>query len=66
MAVGWELFVSTRAALIDGTRTPVISHPMQTLAREILTTMIKVKEIGPQDGAQRVALSSDLYTPENL
>lgn len=66
VAVGYELFDATRAALIDGTLTLVISHPMQALARETLTTMIKVKEIGPHGGAQRVALSFDLYTPENL
>ncbi len=66
VAVGYELFDVTRSALIDGTLNLVISHPMQALARETIATMIKVKQSGPDGGAQRVALSFDLYTPENV
>ena len=66
VAVGYELFDETRAALIDGTLKMVISHPMETFARETITTLIKAKNAGPDAGAQRVALGFDIYTSENV
>ena len=66
VAVGYELFDETRAALIDGTLTMVISHPMETLARETINTLIKAKKAGAEAGAQRVALGFDIYTSENV
>jgi len=66
VTVGYELFDATRAALIDGTLTMVISHPMETFAREAIATMIKAKKAGPDAGAQRVALGFDIYTSENV
>ena len=66
VAVGYELFDATRSALIDGTLTMVISHPMETFARETITTMIKAKKTGIEAGAQRVALGFEIYTPENV
>lgn len=65
-AVGYELFDETRAALIDGTLDMVISHPMETFARETITTLIKAKKAGADAGAQRVALGFDIYTSENV
>lgn len=66
VAVGYELFDETRAALIDGTLTMVISHPMETFARETITTLIKAKKAGADAGAQRVALGFEIYTSENV
>lgn len=66
VAVGYELFNETRAALIDGTLTMVISHPMETFARETITTLIKAKKAGADAGAQRVALGFEIYTSENV
>ncbi|WP_323770858.1 substrate-binding domain-containing protein [Antarctobacter sp.] len=66
VAVGYELFDATRAALIDGTLTMVISHPMDALARETISTLIKAKKAGSDAGAQRVALVFDIYTSENM
>lgn len=66
VTVGYELFDETRAALIDGTLTMVISHPMETFARETITTLIKAKNAGADAGAQRVALGFDIYTSENV
>ncbi|MEZ5731736.1 MAG: LacI family DNA-binding transcriptional regulator [Paracoccaceae bacterium] len=66
VAVGYELFDATRAALIDGTLTMVISHPMETFAREAIAAMIKAKKAGPEAGAQRVALGFEIYTSENV
>jgi LacI family transcriptional regulator len=66
VAVGYELFDDTRAALIDGTLTMVISHPMEAFARESIATMIKAKKSGSDAGAQGVSLGFDLYTSENV
>ena len=66
VAVGYELFDETRVALIDGTLNMVISHPMETFARETITTLIKAKKAGPDAGAQRVALGFEIYTSENV
>lgn len=66
VVVGYELFEETRAALIDGTLTMVISHPMETFARETISTLIKAKLAGADGGAQRVALGFDIYTSENV
>jgi len=56
----------TRAALIDGTLTFVISHPMDKFARETIATMIKAKTTGPDAGAQSLNLNFDIYTSENV
>ena len=66
VAVGYELFDATRAALIDGTLTMVISHPMDAFAREAISTMIKAKKAGPDSGAQTVSLDFEIYTSENV
>ena len=66
VAVGYELFDATRAALIDGTLTMVISHPMETFARKAIATLIKIKSAGTDAGAQRVELGFDIYTSENV
>lgn len=66
VAVGYELFDATRSALIDNTLTMVICHPMRALAQETISTMIKAKKAGADGGAQRVALSFDIYTAENV
>lgn len=66
VGVGYELFGETRAALIDGTLTVVISHPVETFVRETTNTMIKAKNAGDVAGAQRIALGFDIYTSENL
>lgn len=66
VAVGYELFNDTRSALIDGTLTMVISHPMQSFARETVSTMIKSKKAGTEAGSQRVALNFEIYTSENV
>ncbi|PVH30680.1 substrate-binding domain-containing protein [Pararhodobacter oceanensis] len=66
VTVGYELFPETRAALIDGTLSMVISHPMEVFARETINTLIKAKQADIDAGAQYVALGFDIYTPENV
>ncbi|ASP35883.1 LacI family DNA-binding transcriptional regulator [Labrenzia sp. VG12] len=66
VSVGYELFGETRAALIDGTLSLVISHPMRTFARRSLETLIKTKKTGPDAGAQRVTIGFEIYSPESV
>ncbi|MBL9073025.1 MAG: substrate-binding domain-containing protein [Tabrizicola sp.] len=66
VAVGYELFDATRAALIDGTLNFVISHPMETFAREAVATMVRAKKAGTEVGALNVTLGFEIYTPENV
>jgi LacI family transcriptional regulator len=65
-AVGYELFDTTRAALIDGTISMIISHPLDRFAHETMATMIRAKKAGPDAGAQSVSLGFDIYTSENV
>jgi LacI family transcriptional regulator len=44
----------------------VISHPLETFAREAIATLIKAKMAGADAGAQRVALGFEIYTSENI
>ena len=66
VAVGYELFDDTRAALIDGTLSMVISHPMEMLAYETIATLVKAKKRGPDAGAQQATFSFDVFTSENI
>lgn len=66
VAVGYELFDVTRAALIDRTLTMVISHPMELFALETISTMVRVKEAGADAGSQSIALGFEIYTSENI
>ena len=66
VAVGYELFEETRAALIDGTLSIVISHPMQRFARETISTLVKAKRAGADGGAQRVAFGFEIHSPESI
>ena len=65
VAVGYELFDTTRSALADGTLTMVIGHPMDAFAREAIATLIKSKAAGADGGAHRTALGFEIYTSEN-
>lgn len=66
VAVGYELFDDTRAALIDGTLSMIISHPLQRFARETIKTLMKAKSSGRDAGAHRVTFGFDIYTPESI
>ena len=66
VAVGYELFDDTRTALIDGTLTMAISHPLDQMAKEAIATMINAVKARTSAGALRVALGFDIYTSENV
>lgn len=64
VSVGYEIMAPTRAALIDGTLTMVIAHPIQRLATEAVAAM-RDAVVGRTPPGQRL-LSFDIFTPENL
>ncbi|MBF9036178.1 substrate-binding domain-containing protein [Rhodobacterales bacterium HKCCE2091] len=66
VAVGYELFDITRAALIDGTLTLLISHPLKRLAEETIAGLVRSKVSGPSGGSQRLLLDFEIYTSENI
>lgn len=66
IVVGYELFDSTRAALLDGTISLIISHPMERFAREMIAPLIKTKATRRDGGAHRVMFPIDVYTPESV
>lgn len=66
VTVGYELIDATRAALIDGTLTMAISHPMPKLAAETIATLVRSKRAGPGAGAISLNLDFEIYTSENV
>lgn len=65
-AVGYELMDITRAGLLDGTLTLVISHPLQRLAQETIAGMIRATGLPPDSARQTVILPFDIHTRENI
>ncbi len=66
VAIGYELMDVTKAALMDGTLTLVISHPLRRLADETIAAMIRATSAGDGAIAQTVQLPFEIHTPENL
>lgn len=66
VCIGYELMDITRTALIDGTLSLVISHPLDAFARATIETMVKAKRAGSEAGNQITHLGFEIYTPENV
>lgn len=65
-SVGYELMDNTRASLLDGTLTMVISHPLQRLAEATVSGMVNAIKAGSGAGKQTIVLPFDIYTRENI
>jgi LacI family transcriptional regulator len=65
-AVGYDLTDVTREGLLDGTLNFIISHPLQAMARETISAMIRAHDGGAAFPPQSVMLPFEIYTPENL
>lgn len=64
VAVGYDLTDVTRAALLDGTMTLIISHPLARLAREAIDGMIRACA---SPGANQTSIVPfEIYTRENI
>lgn len=66
VVVGYELFEDTRAALIDGTISLIISHPIERFASETIATLMKAKSAGRDAGVFRVTFGFEMYGPESV
>ncbi|MFT2215238.1 LacI family DNA-binding transcriptional regulator [Rhizobium giardinii] len=66
MLVGYELMDITKQALLDGAMTFVISHPLNRVAEEALSGMVRSVKAKGSDGAYTSVLPFEIYTRENL
>jgi LacI family transcriptional regulator len=62
--VGHDLTGITRAALLDGTMTMVLSHPLDRLAREAIDGMVRA--CAQPGKSQTSVVPFEIYTRENL
>src|SRR4029079_3092165 len=66
LGVGYELMDTTRAALLDGTLTFVISHPLARIAQEALAGMVRAVSAPNESGNVTTILPFEIYTRENI
>jgi LacI family transcriptional regulator len=64
VVVGYDLTDVTRAALLDGSMTLVISHPLDRLARDAIGGMVRA--CTPGTGNQTSIVPFDIYSRENI
>jgi LacI family transcriptional regulator len=66
VTVGHDLLDTTRAGLLDGTLTFLISHPFEAVGRETIAAMVRACQAGPGAGSQSVPVPFAIYTRESL
>ncbi|MER9300449.1 LacI family DNA-binding transcriptional regulator [Mesorhizobium sp. M0621] len=66
VVVGYELMDVTRAALLDGTLTVLISHPLARIAQEALAGMVRAVSAPNEGGNFTTILPFEIYTRENI
>jgi LacI family transcriptional regulator len=66
ITVGYDLMESTRAGLLDGSLSFVISHPFRVLGKETLAALARAKAAGAGAVSASVVLPFEIYTRENL
>jgi LacI family transcriptional regulator len=66
VAVGYEMIDVTRTALLDGTLTFLIAHPLWRLADETIAGMVQAVSSAGQSGAFTTVLPFEIFTRENL
>jgi LacI family transcriptional regulator len=64
VVVGYDLTEVTRSALLDGSLTLVISHPLAQLARDLIDGMVRA--CTNHNGNQTSILPFEIYTRENI
>ncbi|MES2435416.1 MAG: LacI family DNA-binding transcriptional regulator [Pseudomonadota bacterium] len=64
--VGYQLMEVTRAALLDGSMTLAISHPLKLMAQETVAGMRRACEAGAKTGNWTSIIPFELYTRENI
>jgi LacI family transcriptional regulator len=66
MGLGFELTENTRAGLLDGTLTMVLGHPLERLAQEAISGMLRAIKLGQEGGKQITVLPFETYTRESV
>ena len=66
ICVGYELMDATRKALIEGTLSMVIAHPLDQFGKTAIETMVKARRAGVDMGNPIVCLDFAIFTPENV
>lgn len=66
VTVGYELMDITRAALVDGTMTLVISHPLRLMARQAVDGMIRAISAPGESVNYSSIVPFEIYTRENI
>ena len=66
VSVGYELMDVTRAALLDGMLTVVISHPLPRVADAAIAGMIRASAPSADTGNQTTILPFEIFTRENI
>jgi LacI family transcriptional regulator len=66
VAVGFQLMDNTRAALLDGVLTLVISYPFARMSEEVISGMIRALNTRSEYRAFTCVLPFEIYTRENL
>ena len=66
VVVGYELMDITRSGLLDGALTFVISHPLDRLANEALSRMVRAVNVKSNEGNYTCILPFEIFTRENI
>jgi LacI family transcriptional regulator len=66
MGLGFELTDNTRAGLLDGTLTMVLGHPLERLAQETISGMLRAIKLGAEAGKQITVLPFETFTRESV
>jgi LacI family transcriptional regulator len=66
MGLGLDLTDNTRAGLLDGTLTMVLGHPIERLAQEAISGMLRAIKLGADSGKQITVLPFETFTRESI
>jgi LacI family transcriptional regulator len=66
MGLGFDLTDNTRVGLLDGTLAMVLGHPLERLAQETISGMLRAIKLGPESGKQITILPFETYTRESV
>lgn len=66
ITIGHELFDETKTALLDGSLTMVISHPLEALAKDTIATLVQANSESENNAIPDIFIPFEMFTSENL
>lgn len=66
VTVGYDLMETTKAGLLDGSLTFVLSHPFDAIARSTIAATIRARNSGQDSGNPSVFVPFEMYMSENI